>query len=92
MTPEALAKALPNIGVKTAKQLIHAGIDTPEKLAEMGAKEAYLRIGDSGGGCGTYHAAYLYALWGAIHHCDWLHIPEEKKREFKAFTKTLRDQ
>jgi DNA transformation protein len=91
MTAEELTKELRNIGPIVAKKLINAGIDTPAKLKKAGAKKAYLRIFQTGGFCGRFHAAYLYALEGAILDCDWRAIPEEKKREFKAFTEELRN-
>lgn len=91
MTVEELAKSLRNIGPVTAKQLVNAGIDTPQKLKKLGAEKAFMRILQSGGFCGTFHAAYLYALWGAIHDCDWRFIPEKKKQEFKDFTEELRN-
>ncbi len=81
MSPKQLAKQLRNIGPTVAAKLIMAGIDTPEKLKKYGAKEAFLRIHRSGGFCGKFHAAYLYALEGAITDCDWRKIPEKKKRE-----------
>ena len=90
MTQEQLAKALRNIGPIVAQKLINAGIDTPEKLRQLGAKKAYLKILESGGFCGTFHAAYLYALEGAILDCDWRAIPKKTKDEFKAYTEELR--
>ena len=90
MTPKQLAKQLRNIGPTVATKLIRAGIDTPQKLKKLGAKDAFVKIYRSGGFCGTFHAAYLYALEGAIRGCDWLEIPEKKKKEFKAFTEELR--
>lgn len=91
-SPKQLAKQLRNIGPRSASQLIHAGIDTPEKLRTLGAKEAFLRMHRSGALCGSFNAAYLFALEGAIRDVDWLAIPEQKKREFKAFTAGLREK
>ncbi len=92
MSPLQLSKMFKNVGPVVAQKLITAGIDTPEKLRKAGAKKAYLRIHQSGGFCGKFHAAYLYALEGAIRDCDWLKIPESKKREYKAFTEELRQK
>ncbi len=92
MSPLQLSKILKNIGPTMAQKLVNAGLDTPEKLKKMGAKKAYLRIHQSGGFCGKFHAAYLYALEGAIMDCDWLKIPENKKREYKEFTEELRQK
>lgn len=35
---------LPNIGPKLAQALIEVGIDTPEKLADLGSVEAWWRV------------------------------------------------
>jgi DNA transformation protein len=89
-TAESLEVQLRNIGPTTAQALINAGITTPASLRALGAKEAFLRLHESGAFCGTFHAAYLYALEGAIRDCDWREIPEEDKVDFKAFTQMLR--
>lgn len=91
MNPEELAKKLRNIGPVVAKKLIKAGIDTPEKLKKLGAKKAFLRIFETGGFCGKFHAAYLYALEGAILDCDWRALPKKTKDGFKAYTEELRN-
>lgn len=80
---------LKNIGPVCAKDLVTAGINTPEKLQKLGSKEAFLQI------CLStkkfcFNACYLYALEGAIEDCDWRMIPEKKKTEFKKFTAQLR--
>lgn len=87
-----LAKQLKNIGPKTAYELIAAGIDSPQKLKKMGAKKAYLHVLRKGGFCGLPHAAYLYALEGAIRGCHWCDLPEDIKTEYKTFTQQLREQ
>ncbi len=90
MSPLQLSKILKNIGPTMAQKLVNAGIDTPEKLRKLGAKKSYLRIHQSGGFCGKFHAGYVYALEGAIANCHWLKIPKSKKEEFKKFTQKLR--
>ena len=92
VTPKQLAKQLQNMGVIVATKLIQAGIDSPQKLKKLGAKKAYLRIHQSGGFCGKFHAAYLYGLEGAIRNCHWTKIPQSKKEEFRAFTNELREK
>lgn len=92
MTPKELESALRNIGPKVATQLINAGIDSPEKLKQMGSKKAFLQIMASGSFSGCFNAAYLYALEEAILDCDWRDIPDQKKRECKEFTAELREQ
>lgn len=90
VSPSELSKKLRNIGLSLANKLIRNGITTPHHLKKVGAKESYMRIHKSGGFCSKYHASYLYALEGAIRNCDWLEIPEYKKKEYKVFKKTLR--
>ncbi len=85
-----LAKQLMNIGEISAVKLIKAGINSPEKLKKLGAKEAYLKIWESGGFCGCFNACYLYALEGAILNVHWNKISEVKKQEFKKYTADLR--
>jgi len=92
MNAKELAKALRNIGPVVATQLVNVGVDTPAKLKKLGAEAAYKLIIDSGQQCGGYNAAYLYALEGAIHDCDWLQLPEPRKDELKALTAKLRDE
>ena len=90
MTPEKLSKKLPNIGIKLAQKLINANINNLEKLKELGAKNAFIKIYETKGFCGKFNALYLYALEGAITNCHWQKIPEVRKKEFKNFTKSLR--
>ncbi|MCP3660621.1 MAG: competence protein TfoX [Bacteroidetes bacterium] len=90
MTAKELAKSLPNVGIKLAEKLINANIDSPQKLAEIGAESAFIKINETKGFCGKFNALYLYALEGAITNCNWLKIPEARKIEFKKFTKQLR--
>ena len=90
--PKALSKQLKNIGPKLAERLIEVGIDSPEKLKEMGAKSAYLKMYQQGDAYGDFNAAYIYALEGAIRNCDWLDLPEELKQEYKAFAQNLQSE
>jgi len=84
-----LSKNLKNVGHRLAEKLLNAGIDTPEKLKEMGAKAAFKKMYKEGDKYGDYNAAYLYALEGAIRNCDWLEIPEKVKKEYRAYAKSL---
>ncbi|MDJ0875902.1 MAG: TfoX/Sxy family DNA transformation protein [Desulfobacterales bacterium] len=84
-----LSKQLRNVGPKLASKLVEAGIDTPEKLKQTGAKEAFKKIYPGGDSYGDFNAAYLYALEGAIRNCDWLDIPEKLKQEYKEFAQNL---
>lgn len=89
---KALAKQLRNVGPKLAEKLIDAGIDTPEKLKQVGAKKAFSLMYTDGDSYGDYNAAYLYALEGAIRDCDWLNIPEKVKEDYKQFARKLQSK
>ncbi len=89
MNEKELAQKLRNVGPACSKQLVAVGIDTPEKLRKLGAKKAFMMIMQRMGPM-HFNAAYLYALYGAIHDCDWRDVPEDKKQEFKEFTAKLR--
>ena len=84
-----LAKQLRNVGPKLAAKLVAAGIDSPEKLRQTGAKKAFEKLYPTGDSYGDYNAAYLYALEGAIRDCDWLEIPEKIKQEYKKYAQDL---
>jgi DNA transformation protein len=84
-----LAKQLRNVGPKLAANLVEAGIDTPEKLRQIGAKKAFEKLYPTGDSYGDFNAAYLYALEGAIRNCDWLDIPEKIKQEYKEYAQNL---
>ncbi|THB73452.1 MAG: competence protein TfoX [Desulfobacteraceae bacterium] len=87
-----LARQLKNVGPKLAQKLVDAGIDTPEKLKALGAKEAFDIIYADGDAYGDYNAAYLYALEGAIRGCDWLEIPDSLKEEYKRYAQHLQSR
>ena len=84
-----LSKQLRNVGPKLAGKLVEAGIDTPEKLKQIGAKKAFEKMYSTGDSYGDFNAAYLYALEGAIRNCDWLDIPERIKQEYKQYAQNL---
>jgi DNA transformation protein len=84
-----LAKQLRNVGPALAARLVAAGIDSPQKLRELGAKRAFEKMYATGDAYGDFNAAYLYALEGAIRECDWLAIPDAVKQEFKAYAQAL---
>lgn len=84
-------KKIKNIGPKMAEKLYNAEIYDYESLVRIGTEDVYLMIDDSGGFCGTYHAAYLYAIEAAIIDCKWQDVPENRKNELKIFAKKLRE-
>ena len=77
---------LPNIGKVTATLLYDAEINTPEKLVDLGSKEAFLRIRllDP-----TACLHMLYGLEGAVQGIRDTDLPIETKQNLKAFYKTL---
>lgn len=84
-----LAHQLRNVGPKLAEKLIEAGIDSPTKLRQLGAKKAFAKMYATGDAYGDYNAAYLYALEGAIRNCDWLEIPEDVKQDYRTYAQIL---
>lgn len=90
-TTGALAKQLRNVGPKLATRMVQAGIDSPEKLKRVGAKEAFRLMYPDGDSYGDFNAAYLYALEGAIRDCDWSDLPDSVKKEFRSFAQDLQN-
>ena len=70
---------LPNIGRELEQQLTAAGIDSPEKLRELGAVESCKMLKLSGPVC--YNK--LYALEGAILGLRWHNLPKEHMEKVK---------
>ncbi len=80
--------AMMNIGKEMERKLISAGIDCPEKLIELGAKDAFLKLRETYPNVCLVH---LYTLEGAIYNTEYNRLPEDKKRELKAFTDSLKN-
>lgn len=74
--------SLSNIGKEMEKQLLAVGIKTPEDLAALGSREAWLKIRAM-----DPSACYnrLCGLEGAIRGIRWHHLDETVKNELKAF-------
>ena len=60
-----------------------------QKLRQIGAQKAFEKLYRTGDSYDDFHAAYLYALEGAIRNCDWLDIPEKIKQEYKEYAQNL---
>ena len=72
---------------------METGIDSPEKLRQIGAKKAYEKMYPAGDAYGELKAApCLFALEGAIRDCDWLEIPEEIMQEYIELAKGLQSK
>lgn len=77
---------LPNIGKVAAALLTEAGIDTPEKLADAGSREAFLRIREIDP---TACIRMLYGLEGAVKGLPDKLLPQETKDELLSFFRSL---
>lgn len=84
-----------NLGPACEQDLNAGGIFTAEQLKALGPKDAFVRLlaarVKQGRGAKCCNASYLYALYGAIHDCDWRELPEETKSDFKAFAAEIRE-
>ena len=72
-----------NIGKEMSAKLQSVGIDSAEKLAQIGAKEAYLRLKEVYPNVCLVH---LYVLEGAITDTPFNNLTEEIKRDLKVFS------
>ena len=79
--------AMRNIGVEMARTLTAVGIDSPEKLVEAGAKQAFFKLKETFPNVCLVH---LYALEGAITDQEYNELPEKTKQELKGFSDFLR--
>lgn len=75
-------REMPNIGPVLEKQLLTAGIDTPETLKELGSKEAFRRILSIDEGACLH---LLCALHGAVEGVRKHDLPKETKQELKEY-------
>ncbi len=76
-----------NIGREMTRKLKAVGIDSAEKLIETGSKEAFFRLKE------TYPSVclvHLYTLEGAIQNTEFNSLSEDKKRELKEFSDSLK--
>ena len=79
--------SMANIGGEMAKKLTAVGIDSPEKLIELGSKQAFFKLKEAYPNVCLVH---LYALEGAIQNIEFNCLPEEKKKELKEFSDYLK--
>ncbi len=91
---------LRNLGPACERDLNAVGIYTLADIEAHGVEGTFLQMmhgrrkrtqsQKKGGGGKCFNAAYLYALYGAVHDVDWRDVPEAKKKQFKKLTKQLR--
>ncbi len=76
-----------NIGKEMEKKLVSVGVDSPGKLMETGAKDAFIKLKQKYPNVCLVH---LYVLEGAIHNIEFNSLSEDKKRELKEFSDFLK--
>jgi len=79
--------SMTNIGKEMARKLTSVGIDSPEKLVELGSKQAFLKLKEAYPQVCLVH---LYTLEGAICNTEFNCLSEEKKTELKEFSDFLK--
>ncbi len=82
-----------NLGPVCEEVLSAAGIETAEQVIQLGIEEVFERmvaVRVARGERNIIHAAFLYALYGAVEDCAWQDVPEPKKIEFKSIAARLR--
>lgn len=80
--------AMMNIGKEMERKLISVGIDTPEKLIELGSKRAFAKLKDAYPNVCLVH---LYTLEGAIYNTEYNRLSEDTKKELKTFSDSLKN-
>lgn len=76
-----------NMGKELERKLKAVGIDTAEKLIETGSKEGFFKLKETYPNVCLVH---LYTLEGAISNTEYNALSEEKKRELKKFSDSLK--
>ena len=79
--------AMMNIGKEMSRKLTSVGIDTPEKLIELGSMQAFRKLKEVYPQVCLVH---LYTLEGAIFNTEYNRLSEDKKKELKAFSDSLK--
>ncbi|MCI8293421.1 MAG: TfoX/Sxy family protein [Hespellia sp.] len=76
-----------NIGREMARKLTAVGIDSPEKLVQSGAEQAFIKLKEVYPKVCLVH---LYALEGAICNIEFNSLSEHRKKELKEFSDFLK--
>lgn len=76
-----------NIGKEMDKKLKSVGIDSPDKLRELGSKQAFLKLKELYPQICLVH---LYALEGAVEDLEFNSLSDGKKQELKEFSDFLK--
>ena len=75
------------IGKEMERKLVSIGIDSSEKLIELGAKKAFVKLKQEYPQVCLVH---LYTLEGAIQNTEFNSLSENKKKELKEFSDFLK--
>lgn len=81
--------SMANIGEEMAKKLSSVGIDSPQTLIGLGAKQAFLRLKQTYPNVCLVH---LYTLEGAICNTEFNRLSDDKKKELKKFSDFFKQQ
>lgn len=79
--------AMMNIGREMERKLISVGINSPEKLIELGSKQAFAKLKAVYPNVCLVH---LYSLEGAIYNTEYNRLSEYTKKELKEFSDSLK--
>jgi DNA transformation protein and related proteins len=78
---------IPNIGKDTEEKLLQAGIDSYEKLAELGSEQVFIRLQTiDPGAC----INLLYGIDGAIEGIKWNQLSPQRKKQLIDFYKRVK--
>ena len=80
--------AMMNIGKEMERKLISVGIDTPEKLIDTGAEQAFFKLKQAYPNVCLVH---LYTLEGAIYNTEYNRLSDDRKKELKKFSDSLKN-
>ncbi len=76
-----------NIGKEMDKKLKSVGIDSPDRLRELGSKQVFLKLKEVYPQICLVH---LYALEGAVEDLEFNSLSDGKKKELKEFSDFLK--
>lgn len=79
--------AMMNIGKEMERKLKSVGIDTPEKLIKLGSLQAFRMLKEAYPNVCLVH---LYTLEGAIYNTEYNRLSEDRKKQLKAFSDSLK--
>ena len=80
--------SLKNIGKEIERKLKTIGINSAEELRKIGSKDTWFRLKSKYPEICLVH---LYTLEGAISDIEYNQLPEETKKDLKAFTDQWKD-